>query len=114
MRCLPTETEVLITNLVNNKRYPAHEFKRLYHLLWDVEVFYKRIKRHQEIENVSGKSVQVVMQDFYAKILAGNLTAALAIAGHDYLEKTQIEGRPLYRINLAQAFAKMKQYQLKL
>jgi hypothetical protein len=111
---LPKETEELITNLVDDKRYPAHEFKRLYNLRWGSEEFYKRIKHHQEIENVSGKSVQVVMQDFYAKILAGNLTAALAIAGHDCLEKTQIEGRPLYRINLAQAFAKMKQYQVKL
>lgn len=111
---LPGETEVLITNLVDEKRYPAHEFKRLYHLRWGVEEFYKRIKYHQEIENVSGKSVQVVMQDFYAKILAGNLTAALAIAGLNYLEKTQIKDKPLYRINLAQAFAKMKQYQVKL
>jgi hypothetical protein len=28
---LPEETEVLITNLMDEKRYPAHEFKRLYH-----------------------------------------------------------------------------------
>ena len=29
---LPNETEVLITNLMDKKRYPAQEFKRLYHL----------------------------------------------------------------------------------
>jgi hypothetical protein len=29
---LPGETEVLITNLFDKKRYSAHEFKRLYHL----------------------------------------------------------------------------------
>jgi IS4 transposase len=43
------ETEVLITNLIDKKCYPAQEFKRLYHLRWGVEEFYKRLKHHQEI-----------------------------------------------------------------
>jgi hypothetical protein len=60
---LPNETEVLITSLMDKKCYPAHEFKRLYHLRWGAEAFYKRLKHHQEIENVSEKSVQVVLQD---------------------------------------------------
>ena len=40
---LPGETEVLITNLMDQKRFPAQEFKRLYHLRWGVEEFYKRL-----------------------------------------------------------------------
>ena len=73
---LPNETEVLVTNLMDPQRYPAHAFKRLYHYRWGVEDFYQRLKHHQEIENMSGKSVLVVRQDFYAKILAGNPTAS--------------------------------------
>mgnify|MGYP001827527470 CR=1 FL=1 len=115
---LPGETEVLITNLMVEKRFPAHEFKRLYHLRWGVEEFYKRLKYHQEVENMSGKSVLVVMQDFHAKILCGNLTAALAIAGHRHLnkhtKKSETPREKTYQINFAQAFAKMKQYQAKL
>lgn len=111
---LPGETEVLITNLMDAKRYPAHEFKRLYHLRWGVEEFYKRLKHHQEIENISGKSVLVVMQDFHAKILSSNLTAALALAGQRHLEKSQSQDKPIFQINLSQAFAKMKLYQVKL
>lgn len=114
---LPGETEVLITNLMDQKRYPAQEFKRLYHLRWGVEEFYKRLKYHQEVENISGKSVLVVMQDFHAKILCGNLTAALAIAGHRHLNqhsKSKPSHKKTYQINFAQAFAKMKQYQAKL
>jgi hypothetical protein len=84
---LPGETEVLITNLMDAKRYSAQEFKRLYHLRWGVEEFYKRLKHHQEVENLSGKSVQVVLQDFHAKILAGNLTTALIVSGHHYLKR---------------------------
>jgi len=64
---LQEEAEVLITNLMDEKRYPAIEFKRLYHLRWGVEKFYKRLKHHQEIENLSGKSVQVVLQGFMQK-----------------------------------------------
>jgi IS4 transposase len=111
---LPEETEVLITNLMDEKRYPAHEFKRLYHLRWGVEEFYKRLKHHQEIENLSGKSVLVVLQDFYAKILAGNLTASLVVSGYQHIEKVDSKSQPTYQINMAQAFAKMKQYQVKL
>ena len=114
---LPGETEVLITNLMDQKRFPAHEFKRLYHLRWGVEEFYKRLKHHQEVENMSGKSVLIVMQDFHAKILCGNLTAALAMAGQRHLNqhnKSKPSEMKIYQINFAQAFAKMKQYQAKL
>ena len=52
---LSGETEVLITNLMDEKRFPAHEFKRLYHMHWGVEEFYTRLKYHQEVENISGK-----------------------------------------------------------
>ena len=115
---LPGETEVLVTNLMDEKRFPAHQFKRLYHLRWGVEEYYKRLKYHQEVENLSGKSVLVVMQDFHAKILCGNLTAALAIAGQRHLnrhtQQNQTTREKTYQINFAQAFAKMKQYQAKL
>jgi hypothetical protein len=108
---LPKETEVLITNLIDKKRYPAQEFKRLYHLRWGVEEFYKRLKHHQEIENVSGKSVQAVLQDFHAKILAGNFAVAMVVSGHQHLEKNPGNNKRTEQINLAQAIAKMKQYQ---
>jgi hypothetical protein len=73
--------------LMDAKRYPAHEFSRLYHLRWGVEEFHKRLKHHQEIDNISGKSAQVVLQDFHAKIKTANLTAALVVSGHRYLGK---------------------------
>ena len=103
---------------MDRKRYPANEFKRLYHLRWGVEECFKRLKYHQEIEHMSGKSVPVVLQDFYAGILAGNLTTALAVAGRRQLQaqqqKSYLASAKTYQINLAQAFAKMKQYQARL
>ncbi len=41
---------------------------------------YKRLKQWVEIENFSGKSVLSIQQDFYAKIVASNLTALMEIA----------------------------------
>jgi hypothetical protein len=79
-----------------------------------VEEFYKRLKHHQAIECLSGKCVQVVMQDFHAKILASNLTTALTLAGQRSLDKAWHKDAPGYQINLGQAFAKMKIYQAKL
>ena len=115
---LPGEVEVLITNLLDTKRHPACQFKKLYHLRWGVEEFYKRLQYHQEIENSSGKSALVVQQDFHAGILAGNLAAALALAGQRKLDRAAVKKKPSikrrYQINFAQAFAKMKQYQAKL
>jgi hypothetical protein len=37
--------------------------------------------------------MQVVLQGFHAKILAGNLTAALVISGHRYLVKNPSKKR---------------------
>jgi len=112
---LPGEVEVLITNLLDTRRYPVREFKRLYHLRWGVETFFRRAKYQQEIEAMSGKSVQVVLQNFHASILASNLTASLVLAGGKRLNKSKTQTtsgneRGDYQINFAQAFAKMKQY----
>jgi hypothetical protein len=46
----------------------------------DIEENYKRLKQWVEIENFSGKSVVSVQQDFYAKMVASNLTALMEIA----------------------------------
>jgi hypothetical protein len=45
---LDNEVEVLITNLLDNERYPAREFKALYHLRWGVEENYKVVLRFVE------------------------------------------------------------------
>lgn len=112
---LPNDVEVLITNLDDIKRYPAKEFKRLYHQRWGVETFFRRAKYQQEIEAMSGKSVEIVLQDFHATILAANLTASIALAGRHVVNKRKqsVKDRhekEIYQINFAQAYAKMKQY----
>ena len=67
--------EVLITSLLDTKAYPYRAFAKLYALRWGIEENYKREKQRLEIENFSGRSPWVLLQDFHAKIFAQNLTA---------------------------------------
>ncbi len=105
---LPNEVEVLVTNLMDEEIYDFSIFKSLYHLRWGIEENYKRLKQWAEIENFSGKSTLSVKQDFYAKIVASNLTTLMEIQAQEIVdEKTRYLKRN-YQINYAQALSKMK------
>lgn len=105
---LPNGVEVLITNLIDTTIYEADSFKELYHLRWGIEENYKRLKQWVEIENFSGKSALSVQQDFYAKIVASNLTALMIIAAQEKVDKRTKKLELNYQVNSAQALSKMK------
>lgn len=105
---LDHEVEVLITNLMDSDKYPAHIFRSLYHLRWGIEENYKRLKQWVEIENFSGKSSLSVQQDFHAKIVAANLTALMALGAQQITTKKTKDLKRNYQINFAQALSKMK------
>jgi len=105
---LPNEVEVLVTNLMDEEQYNSDIFKSLYHLRWGVEEHYKRLKQWVEIENFSGKSTLSVKQDFYAKIVASNLTTLVEIHAQEIIDQRTKHLRRNYQINHAQALSKMK------
>lgn len=105
---LPNEVEVLVTNLMDEERYDCAVFKGLYHLRWGIEENYKRLKQWLEIENFSGKSTLSVKQDFYAKIVASNLTALIEIQAQEIVSERTKKLKRSYQINHAQALSKMK------
>jgi len=105
---LGDEVEVLITNLMDSDQYPVGLFKSLYHLRWGIEENYKRLKQWLEIENFSGISTLSVQQDFYAKIVAANLIALMAMAAQKTITTNTKNLKLNYQINFAQALSKMK------
>lgn len=105
---LPNEVEVLVTNLMDEETYDCSIFKSLYHLRWGIEENYKRLKQWVEIENFSGKSALSVKQDFYAKIVASNLTTLMEIQAQEIVDKRTRYLKRNYQINYAQALSKMK------
>ncbi len=93
---------------MDEKKYKSRIFKKLYHLRWGIEENYKRLKQWGEIENFSGKSALSVKQDFYAKILASNLTSLMVRASQKGVKKKSKKLNLDYKVNFAQALSKMK------
>jgi Transposase DDE domain len=62
-------TGVLVTNLKED----SGDIIKLYGLRWKIEEFYKRLKVTAEIENFSGKTVESVLQDFWAHMCMINI-----------------------------------------
>lgn len=102
------EVEVLITTLTDCKAYPTDVFAELYHLRWPVEEDYKYMKCWLEIENITGKSVLSVYQDFYAKVFSKNLTSVLSFSTQSELIKSGKKDKYEHQINFVQALSKSK------
>ena len=100
--------EILATSLLDKTTYPYDDFKSLYALRWAVEEDYKTKKIWMEYENFSGKSVESIYQDIYAKLFVQNI-AGLIIFSAKPLVAVKYKGRELnYKINKVQALSKMK------
>jgi len=99
---------VLITSLIDTKKYPIGIFNDLYHQRWPIEEDYKTIKCRMELENFSGKSALSVYQDFHAKVFAKNLVWMMAFPVQDCLDADTNDKKYRYQINFTQAFSKSK------
>ena len=102
------KVQVLITSLIDTKRYPIDIFYDLYHSRWPIEEDYKLIKCRMDLENFTGESVLSVYQDFHAKIFAKNLVAILSSPVNAQLENNCENLKYVYHINFTQALSKTK------
>lgn len=108
------EKEVLITSLLDKKRYPYKIYLKLYFNRWGIEEGYKFLKVGVEVENFSGISCHAVEQDFYASVLAANARALLALeATEEITEKIENSGKSdmrkyIYSINKKVSMEKFK------
>ena len=97
------QVRVLMTNLFDTQRFPAHAFGDLYHQRWRIEVAFERLKHRLNLEHVSGLSHQAVLQDFAAKILCDNLQALITLAA-----QSEHPIAPDRRVNRAYAHTVLK------
>lgn len=69
------EPQVLLTSLVDAKKYPAAELAALYHERWEIEVGYDELKTDllQRHETIRSKSPTLVRQELWGILLAYNL-----------------------------------------
>lgn len=102
------ESEILITSLIDNDKYPTEIFQELYHHRWPVEEDYKVLKCRVQIENFSGKTLTSVFQDFHAKILSKNIASIIANTTKNEIDLISGRRKLDYQINFTNSLSKMK------
>jgi len=102
------EPEILLTSLLDEKKYPLEAIKTLYSLRWPVEECYKTFKHKVCVENFSGKSCQAVLQDFHVKLFIMNLTAAAIKPLNQALKKKSAKVKYRHQVNIIEAIATLK------
>ncbi len=98
------ETEVLMTSLLDKKKYPISDFKKLYWQRWGIETFFDLLKNRLSLENFTGKSKEAVLQDFYSTILVSNLETMMTIDTEKKLKEKSIEYKNPVKVNKSIAF----------
>lgn len=94
------ETETLMTNLFNTD-YTEIQFKELYGLRWSIETGFDILKTKLQLENFSGKTELVIMQDFYSVCYLANMAALFAWdADKDNKRKKADLNKYQYTINM--------------
>ena len=67
--------QLLLTSLVDEKRYPGPEVRALYHERWEIELGFGEIKTDmlERLETIRSKSPSAVAQELWGLLLAYNL-----------------------------------------
>ena len=103
------ETETLVTNLFN---LTLEEFPALYFKRWAIETKYDVVKNKLALENFTGYSENVILQDFWAVMYLANLATvakdeANAIAQKERADK---KNKYTYAPNMNQVVASLKDH----
>lgn len=102
--------EVLMTSLLDEVKYPNHEFKKLYAMRWGVETNIDFQKNILQLESMSGSSVITIKQDFYATVLSTNLHFMIVDPAQKLVDKTITDRKYPMKINMNKASGKIKQF----
>jgi len=108
------EIEVLITSLLDKKKYPHADFQPLYEHRWGSETAYDTLKNKLQIEVLSGHSPQAVLQDFYAALMMTNLQSLVEQECKPEIEIINARRKDEYAVNQNVAIGCMKNRVLKL
>lgn len=103
------ETEVLLTTLCDQKRYPAAEFYQVYGWRWRQETYYDRVKNIFEVERFSGLTPLAIAQDFYGVLFLATLESTLAHSAQSALSAGAAQSAPrvMPRVNRAVSYVSL-------
>jgi hypothetical protein len=80
------DIETLLTNL-SAEEVSDEELAQLYAMRWGIETKYLELKDRLQIDNLSGKSANTVLQDIYATLYISNLVAFLCFEADEIIQE---------------------------
>lgn len=93
------EVEVLMSTLLDSKKYPSKMFKDLYFLRWGIETFYDELKNKLKVEHFTGYSENTIRQDFMCAIFISNLQSVMVNDMREELVMQNLEKKYDYKVN---------------
>lgn len=102
------EVEVLLTTLLDSKKYPSKMFGQLYFLRWKIETFYDELKNKLKVENFTGYSQNSINQDFLCAIFISNLQSIMVNDMQDELAEQDDEKKYSYKVNTNLSYGFLK------
>ena len=108
------ETEILLTNLYDEKLFSIEDLKYLYGIRWGIETCYSKQKNQQQMEVFSGHRVICIQQDYSAGIFVANLQSLIEKQSEKYLNELNRRRKYQYKINRNITWASLKHNIVKL
>jgi hypothetical protein len=90
------EIETLVTNL-DQVELPYEKAGELYFKRWGIETKFNSLKNKLELENMSGRRVVTVEQDFWASLFLANLFASLEWQTNAVIEENTVDSNNKYQ-----------------
>lgn len=108
------EIEILITTLLDSKKYPTKIFKKLYFMRWGVETFYDELKNKLKVEHLSGYSDNTIQHDLYCAVFISNLQSVIVNGLNKELEGMNENRQHDYKVNANLSYGFLKNRVLEL
>lgn len=102
--------EIIATNLFSEHFSPS-KLAEIYKMRWGIETNYNNIKNKLCVENFTGTSKIVILQDFYATMLLWNLTGMMMFDLQEEIEETHKSdsSKNEYKLNIAMTISTLKE-----
>ncbi|MEQ8714715.1 MAG: IS4 family transposase [Cyclobacteriaceae bacterium] len=98
------ETELLVTNLYDHRKYSSQDIDELYQLRWGVEEGFKNMKPKMKIEQFGCKKSAGILQEFHAHIFCMNMISLAGLLANKLIQSKTSNRKWEYKYNWKNAF----------
>ncbi len=92
-------TEILMTSLLDRKKYSSKMFKLLYFKRWGVETFYDELKNKLKVEHFTGYSINTIQQDFNIAVFISNIQTLIVNSLEEEIQEETKDRKLKYKVN---------------